>query len=72
MFFKCTWEIRTDHPSLAVKILNGTPTPILPSRERKVIFDLFKRERKKERERESERKREREGERERERKRDRE
>ena len=28
---KCILEIRTDNPSLAVKILNGTPTPLLPS-----------------------------------------
>ena len=26
---KCIWEIRTDNPSLAVKILNATPRPIL-------------------------------------------
>ena len=25
------WQIRTDNPSLAVKILNGTPIAILPS-----------------------------------------
>ena len=25
IFWKCIWEIRTDNPSLAVKILNGTP-----------------------------------------------
>ena len=30
-FWKCIWEIRTDNPSLAVKILNGTPRPTLPS-----------------------------------------
>ena len=29
--WKCIWEIRTDNPSLALKILNGTPRPILPS-----------------------------------------
>ena len=28
---KCIWEIRTDNPSLAVKILNVTHRPILPS-----------------------------------------
>ena len=31
LFWKCIWEIRTDNPSLAVKILNGTPRPIVPS-----------------------------------------
>ena len=30
-FLKCIWKIRTDNPSLAVKILNGTLKPILPS-----------------------------------------
>ena len=30
IFFKCIWEIRTDNPILVVKILNGTPRPILP------------------------------------------
>ena len=30
-FKKCIWEIRNDNPSLAVKILNVTPRPILPS-----------------------------------------
>ena len=31
IFWKCFWEIRTDNPSLAVKILNGTPRPNVPS-----------------------------------------
>ena len=31
IFFKCIWEIRTDNPSLAVKILNNTPRPNVPS-----------------------------------------
>ena len=30
-FGKCNWEIRTDNPSLAVKILNDTPRPNVPS-----------------------------------------
>ena len=30
-FLKCIWEIRTDNPSLAVKILNDTPRPNVPS-----------------------------------------
>ena len=30
-FRKCIWEIRTDNPSLAVEILNGTPRPNMPS-----------------------------------------
>ena len=34
-FKKCIWEIRTDNPSLAVKFLNGTPRPILPSQREK-------------------------------------
>ena len=29
--WKCIWEIRTDNPSLAVKILNDTPRPNVPS-----------------------------------------
>ena len=29
IFWKCIWEIRTNNPSLAVKILNATPRPIL-------------------------------------------
>ena len=36
LFFKCAWEIQTDNPSLAVKILNGTPRTTLPSREREM------------------------------------
>ena len=31
IFWKCIWEIRTDNPSLAVKILNDTPRPNVPS-----------------------------------------
>ena len=30
IFCKYIWEIRTGNPSLAGKILNGTPRPILP------------------------------------------
>ena len=30
-FWKCIWEIRTDNPSQAVEVLNGTPRPIVPS-----------------------------------------
>ena len=31
IFLKCIWEIRTDNPSLAVKILIDTPRPNVPS-----------------------------------------
>ena len=31
IFLKCISEIRTDNPSLAVKILNGTPRPNVPN-----------------------------------------
>ena len=51
-FLKCIWEIRTDNPSLAVKILNVTPRPILPNQK-----GLVGREREREREREKERER---------------
>ena len=31
IFLKCIWEIQTGNPSLAMKILNGTPRPNVPS-----------------------------------------
>ena len=38
IFFKCFWEILTDNPSLAVKILNDTPRLIIrPSWQRDVM-----------------------------------
>ena len=33
-FWTCIWEIRTNNPRLAVKILNDTTRPIRPERER--------------------------------------
>ena len=55
IFLKCIWENRTDNPSLAVKILNGTPRPTLP-RERERQTD-----RERHRETEKDRARERNG-----------
>ena len=55
IFWKCIWEIRSDNPSLAVKILNDTPRPNVPSQKAwlEIASDnhsrIFTRERERER-----------------------